>query len=209
MMLGPPKILECSSCKNYISDPTYLSWNTFGSTLWSDGKTESPMAPQELQLVKCRHCQTLIWIDDLPVVFDPRETGSDNEEKEFLDARPASNPSFQEYVDLLSRDLSDEQVRYVRIHAWWIANDRRRGKKEIVELSAPETDNLLALVSLLDERDGHERIMKAEALRELGGFSAAQRLLEMSFTEQLQEVAVFLGELNKQKNKAVTAIGDA
>lgn len=209
MMLGPPKILECSSCKNYISDPTYLSWNTVNSTRWSDGKTESPMAPQELTLRKCEHCQTLVWVDELPVIVDPKETGTDDKEQRVSGAHAASNPSFSEYMDFLSQGLSEQEVRYVRIHAWWFGNDKRRRANPSPGLSPAETDNLLALVSLLDEEDEQERIMKAEALRELGGFSAAQKILDTSFSEHLQEVAIFLGKLSKQKNKEVTEICDA
>ncbi len=76
MLPGPPKIVVCASCGAFISDPTYLSWNTFDSKLWSDGKNELPMAPQELPLMKCWNCNTLQWIDELPVANDPRDSDS-------------------------------------------------------------------------------------------------------------------------------------
>jgi hypothetical protein len=87
MMLGPPKVHECSSCKGQVSQPTYLSWNTIGSILWSDGKTVRPMGANDLALLKCEHCQSLVWIDELPIVYDPREPDSSGHDNNFSEAK--------------------------------------------------------------------------------------------------------------------------
>ena len=206
MMLGPPKIHECSSCKSQVSQPTYLSWNTIGSVLWSDGKTEQPMGPNDLALLKCGHCQSLVWIDELPIIYDPREADSGSHDNNFPKALPASDPTFHEYLKFLSPGLSDDQIHYVRVHAWWKGNDRRREESQFVDLNESETDNLLAIVALLDEADEYERIMKAEGLRELGGFSTAEKLLNTKYSEELTVIANFLLDLVKQKDKALVEV---
>ena len=206
MMLGPPKVHECSSCKGQVSQPTYLSWNTIGSILWSDGKTVRPMGANDLALLKCEHCQSLVWIDELPIIYDPRDPDSSGHDNNFSEALPASNPTLHDYLNFLSQGVSDEQVHYVRIHAWWTGNDRRRQEGSFVDLSEPETDNLLTLVSLLDETNENERIMKAEGFRELGGFSIAQELLSTKFSKELTGIARFLLDLVKQKNKALVKV---
>ena len=64
MRPGPTIIRKCSSCAAPMAQATFRSWNTFGGTLWSDGKVEAPMLPNRPWLVKCPHCNSLLWIDE-------------------------------------------------------------------------------------------------------------------------------------------------
>lgn len=207
MLPGPTRICECSACKNHILRPSYVSWNTFGAKIWSDGRTTLPLGPEELSLIKCQHCQRLVWIDELAVVSQKTWGLPISSEDEFSDAIPASCPNFSDYMDFLDREVKAEQkVRYVRIHAWWASNDKHRHLRKSISFSDDETDNLLALITLLDEDNENDRIMKAEALRELGGFSSAKKLLEKSFSDHLEQVSNFLLLLIEQKRKTVEEI---
>jgi hypothetical protein len=67
-----------------------------------------------------------------------------------------------------------------------------------------EIENLRALITLLDENDETDRIMKAEAHRELGEFENAEKLLAMPFGDELKDAAGFIRNQNKQGITSVT-----
>ena len=46
-----------------------------------------PMGANDLALLKCEHCQSLVWIDELPIVYDPREPDSSGHDNNFSEAK--------------------------------------------------------------------------------------------------------------------------
>ena len=206
MIVGSSKILECNHCEKQVDEPTYLSWNTVGSIRWSDGKMESPMAPDGLLLKKCGHCGNIVWLKDLRVLFDPRDKTDSEAENKSWHAKANSAPSFEDYIAYLAVSNDSSRAFYVRLHGWWAGNDRRRGDAKFSELSDAESDNLRAFVLLLDEGREDQRILKAEGLRELGDFSMAKKLLDASYSKELREIAGILLEQTEQENRAVIRI---
>jgi len=207
MTPGPTKIRECSACGKHVTEHTIGSGNTFGARFWTDGKIDAPMLPDQPWLIKCQHCGTLVWIDELTQVgkIDPGgvETlyGS-----RFPDARPGLVPTLQDYTAFLETGLSDKQKeRYVRLRSWWAGNDSRRGSNQSKPLNSFETENLRAFVNLLDESEEGDRLMKAEALRELGEFAEAKRLLVPKFDDDLAQAASIIRDLN---NKRVATVAE-
>ena len=65
MIPGPKYVYECSRCSGPISYRTMASGNTFNSILWSDGKLDAPMMPDQPAAVICPHCRELVWLQDL------------------------------------------------------------------------------------------------------------------------------------------------
>jgi len=131
------------------------------------------MLPDQPWLVKCQHCNTLVWIDEQKQVGEIDPWGSETRDADkFPDARPASTPTLQDYADFIEAGVSDkEKERYVRHRTWWAGNDPRREKSQSTSLDSFEAQNLRAFVTLLDEDEDNDRIMKAEALRELCEFA--------------------------------------
>ena len=205
MTPGPTIIRECSACRKYIAQYTIGSGNTFGARFWTDGKREAPMLPDQPWLVKCEHCNTLVWIDEQKQVgeIDPWGSRTGAEDK-FADARPASTPTLQDYAGFLDAGVIDkDKERYVRIRTWWAGNDTRRESGQATSLDPFETQNLRALVPLLDESEGNDRIMKAEVLRELGEFAASERLLATDYEDGLLQAVSMIRALSRNGNSVV------
>ena len=202
MMPGPTIIKKCSACTGLIKKYTIASGNTFGAIFWTDGKMDAPMLPDSPKLVKCPHCGSLIWIDQLETVeeistFDP---GSTN-------AREPGKPNMDDYASFLSNNrlLQPDVEKDVRVHAWWRGNDERRRDQQS-SFTETEIQNLNVLTALLDRSIDYERLMQAEIKRERGDFAQAMELLEQPFDEQLSDAATFIKNLTLQGDQVVVPI---
>ena len=63
-----------------------------------------------------------------------------------------------------------------------------------------------AFLTLLDETDDNDRIMKAEALRELGEFVVAEKLLATDFKDELTQAVSTIRRLNQKQIASVAEI---
>lgn len=201
MTPGSTIIRECSACGKHIAQHTIASGNTFGARFWTDGKRDASMLPDQPWLVKCEHCNSLVWIDEQKQVgeIDPWGSRARDADK-FPDARSALTPTLQEYAQLIEAGVSDKnKERYLRLRAWWAGNDPRRDTGRSAPLDSFEARNLRAFVTLLDEAEDNDRIMKAEALRELGEFAAAENLLATEFGEELLQAVSIISDLNLKR----------
>ncbi|MEI6315648.1 MAG: hypothetical protein WCO89_12315 [Syntrophus sp. (in: bacteria)] len=115
MRPGPTIIKKCSDCSEFFQQHTIKSGNTFyGAILWTDGKRETLMFPDQPWLVMCPHCQAPLWIDELEEIVES-EYGRDRHEV-FKDAIAYKMPSFDDYAILLEKGAcSPEKERYVRL----------------------------------------------------------------------------------------------
>ena len=164
------------------------------------------MLPDQPWLVKCQHCGSLVWIDEQMQVgeIDPWGSETDNRNR-FPDARPGSTPTLQDYANVLNVGESDtNKERYVRLRAWWAGNDLRRESGQSTPFDSFETQNLRAFLTLLDEADDNDRIMKAEVLRELGDFNEAEKLLATEYDDELKQAVSMIRELNQKRIATVT-----
>lgn len=62
MVPGESMIRRCPSCDGSIRQRILMSGNTFGARFWTDGKMDAPMLPSYPPLVRCPHCDTLLWL---------------------------------------------------------------------------------------------------------------------------------------------------
>lgn len=98
MFPGPTLIKQCANCAQPFAEETLASGNTFGAKYWTDGKTEAPMLPDQPALIKCPHCQALLWIEAQNLL----------DEVDFGDrtAYPAAQayllPTFEDYREVLA-----------------------------------------------------------------------------------------------------------
>ncbi len=202
MLPGPTIIKKCSECSGSIEEHTIASGNTFGATFWTDGKRDAPMLPDQPWLVKCPHCQALIWIDELEEVgeFEPF---SDSDA--FNDAKSCNVIELQDYFSELKKsNIGREKEQYLRLRTWWAGNDNRRGANSINRnLSDEEKGNLEALYNMLDSSDDNDRIMMAEIKRELGEFEDAEVILREPFVNELSQAVSIIIELNQRREPFV------
>ena len=201
MIPGPTLIRECSSCGKHIAQHTLKSGNTCGATFWTDGKRDAPMLPDYPLFGKCPYCGALLWIKEQTQAGElgGRITGN-FDAQQFADAQPALFPTLEDYAEFLKAGIHDKRKeRYVRMRAWWTGNDPRREESREMPLDSFEVENLRAFITLLDETDDGDRLMKAEALRELGEFAAAEKLLATKFAKEMTEAVSFIRNLNQKK----------
>lgn len=208
MIPGPDIIRKCSHCGGLIKQHSIMSGNTYGARFWTDGKVDAPMLPDQPWLVKCGQCNALVWIDEQrkagEIYWDRPPTKSD---AKFKSAVSTMDPSFEDYLTVLAEPISDaRKENYIRRRIWWAGNDRRRKRGKAVPMSDQEVENLRAYIACLNEIDEDERLMKAEAFRELGMFTEAKELLSGAFSEDVEYVATFVKKLADKRVAAVKEI---
>jgi len=204
MIPGQTIIRECSACGKHIAERTIISGNNCGARYWTDGKEDAPFLPDLPPLIKCQHCDTLVWIEEQRQVGKIKPCGKT---RKFADARPASTPTFQDYVGFLGVGVDDKvKERYVRLRTWWAGNDSRRESSQPTPLDSFETQNLRVFVTLLDEAEDDDRIVKAEALRELGEYADAEKLLATEFEDESLQFVSFIRDLTQKRIATVAEI---
>jgi hypothetical protein len=197
MLPGPTMIRKCSICTGLILEDTIASGNTFGARYWTDGKMEAPMLPDEPWLVKCPHCGALVWLDKQQLVGQTGPWGEGDEK--LNEALPFTIPSLEDYFVVLAKKVrSKKKLRYLRLRAWWAGNDTRRNEENPTPLTEDEIANISALHEMLDVSDDNDRIMKAEAIRELAKYEEAMALLSVPFPDQLSQAAGIIKGLAAQ-----------
>jgi len=187
-------IVACPHCGGLARFQTLLSGDTFGATRWSDGKIDAPTLPMPPAFVRCRKCRDFYWGDEATPVDRPSRGDQ-------AASRLATEPAEAEYLEVLDAGLvAPARERDARVLAWWRGNDARRGGgllRLLGKLVKRDDDearrrNLEALVMLFDDADPDDRLMKAEALRELGRFDEALAALARVNDEDRAEVAAIL-----------------
>lgn len=195
---APPSYLSCSSCGAAIEVQNMASGNTFGARYWTDGYRFAPMLPEQLPLIKCSSCSSLVWLDEL-AEFDGSELVD-------ADASEHQKPSFDELYSYINSnpDLEPMREQYVRLRAWWTGNDSRRD-----EVASPLTEaervNLLQLKELMTA-EGSDQLMKAEIYRELGDFEAAQKQLLGDFGGDFTAAIELIKALSDDENAGVAEL---
>lgn len=115
------------------------------------------------------------------------------------------------YLEALEEGLAPrpDEERELRLHAWWAGNKPyRRGAawRPFSQRSHSARDNLHAVLALCSPDDATQRLLRAEALRELEHFEDSAALLGTAFPEPLVELARFIQELALQRNSEVRCL---
>jgi hypothetical protein len=189
LLPGPDIVLACPHCENPVRRVTFASGNNLGAVYWSDGKMVARMWPDVVNVTRCPACNEIFWVEDAKRLgqideywkrSDPPDAATrweDAPEIMHLDAGGLASA-----IAATRSDRAD-RMQWLRIRLWHALNDPRRGttqnrspalQQALQQLFLP---NLEMLLPLLDEDEPGERLMKAEALREMGRFEEAMRLL--------------------------------
>ena len=168
------------------------------------------MLPQSPALVRCAHCQTLLWLPEAPLhEFATPPAMFEN----VKGALSPQTPTEADYLEAIETGLASDKEReiYCRVHAWHCFNDARRDEKnaaELDELSDVAATNMKALFASLDRVRPEERLMRAEIARELGRFPEALGLLRLKFDfgEDYAATAVRIRDLAERKLAGVARV---
>jgi hypothetical protein len=202
MTPGPIRIMTAPGCKRPVKFTTIgtinISVASVLATYWTDGKRESSMLPDERWFHKSPSQGALFWSDECQEIGRYFDRVGELEKEEWRDLDYAVEPSEEDYFAALA-DLarSSEKTRYLRMRLWWLGNDPIRKNKE-TNLSEPHLANLRQFADLLSDNDPNERLMKAEALRELSRFEEALHLLKHNFPEDYSQAALRIRQLTEQ-----------
>jgi hypothetical protein len=190
-------IRECPHCKAHVVQEETVSGNTFGAKFYTDGKREARMLPDHPALVKCPSCSNLFWVDEAVEVDSGFEAAS-GKIRVFA-------PSEKEMLNFLAGStLPKDKEIYLRVRAWWLANDAWRWVPNTTPaFSREQVKNLNALSALLDESEPGHRILKAEIARELGKFDDCLLLLSYQFEAGYEFATNFIKKLAEEKVRAV------
>jgi hypothetical protein len=183
-------IRDCPHCRAHVVQEDTLSGNTIGATFWTDGKREAKMLPDHPALAKCPESE------EVDSGFDAAK------------GKPqVMAPTGQELLDYLAgATLPKKKKVYLRLRAWWAANDGWRWVPNSKSaFSSDQVRNLDALSALMDEVEPGERILKAEIARELGRFDDCLLLLSYQFGEHYDMGVNFIKSLAQEGVQGVRA----
>jgi hypothetical protein len=187
-------VLRCPQCAGIAQLPTPTSGNTMGLVAWSDGHVEGPMWRDQPRLCRCPHCgrvflrRTATELESLSAAEGARAPAR-------TEAPAVEQPTEDELLDFAESGLSPDDERLVRLAAWREGNHafRREGAQWVSLSRRPRALRNLQL--LLDKLTDslHDRLVRAEGLREQGHFSdalASLARLDSSAARRIAQLAV-------------------
>jgi hypothetical protein len=180
--------------------------NAFGATFYTDGYIKGEMYDETCWLNVCPSCGEYFWLEDAK----PR-TGDGVQTRAAVGLLPPAEGVRDEGFEtaLRARPWKNRaQELYLRIRAWWWSNRPYRDQSpEPFQVAAQDEANLMRLLQLLDEDDGHQRLMRAEIYRELGLFELAVAELGGDFDDRYGPAGRRIRELAERRERAVQPIG--
>ena len=208
MLPGPTHILQCSECGECFKRGTLSSGNNFGRKHWTDGEFTGSRFYAPPQLVKCPHCDAVIWLQEQDKVNEIPGYLSFLGKEEKADKTLTELPFYEDVneIDLVrfleANNLVTNKEVVARIQLWRLGNNKRR-----TGIDSPLTDleikNLQKLVEICSANDDESVLLKIEMLRELGKFEDAQKLLKFNFTEDYQHLAEAQQQFLEQKTSTL------
>ncbi len=209
MSTGADEIVSCPVCGRLARVPRPLAAGGGEIRQWSDAKTEPLPAPSPPPITRCPSCTEFYWLADAGPVNRPSEEngGVLEEEREEPAVRELGE---REYYEAIEEGLGSDPEREhaLRLLAWWRSNDRWRGREPAGAKLRPADydENLLHLVRILEAGGDDDRLLRAEALRELGRHEEALEALPEPAPEGLEPVARAIRTLAEARDPYVREI---
>lgn len=180
MLPGPAQLYACPHCGKKKAMFTVLSCNTFGSTLWSDGRSIYPMRHTLSFIQRCESCNSYSLLSEW------KERGYDKNNY----SGSTSNLTYKEvkeaYIKLTASGRYDsEEILSISLEYIRAYNDHFRRKEDPAE----ENDDLALFMNASDEtikllgNDSDSLITKAELYRERGDFKSAREILLTAYNK--------------------------
>lgn len=205
---GPTPIIQCPGSEELASYPTAGSGNTFGKQIWSDGFTSYPMLPIDPLVARCGDAGDFFWLADAKRIgaIEAFPLIGTRTPKAWFQAKSVQFPHDGDINEAVIRRLGTDHGKeiYLRTFTWRLANsivtERRRSEPAASALlpDSAARANVRRLVAVLNADDPNERLLKAEALRELGQFDDATQVLQLPFPPELEAARRWIRELVDQ-----------
>lgn len=139
MLHGELQLFKCKGCDKHVTRQTLLSGNSFGQTVWTDGRIDMPMMPRkhDLPFWYCPECQTFQGVSAMKII---EELGPPPIPLEWRDAPglwkkayEMQEPGWRQYLDGIrqwqKRLVPDPDLEtFIRLLSWHRYNDRFRHK---------------------------------------------------------------------------------
>ncbi len=182
MESGPDIFYRCANCDHLLRQESIFSGNTFGATIYSDGKTIAPMMPEFADLSKCKSCKHIFWVTKAKEIAEHYPHMVNTLNLEWQNAHMLGFLTINEYFRALDQGLvtTSEEELYIRKQILWAFNDRvRKGKALFRAKKDPFRweENLDKLLNLLSPDDVDQKIMIAEIYRYKGDFKKCLELI--------------------------------
>ena len=201
MIPGPPELFKCPSCDEILCRGSIMSGNTFGSRLFSDGKTISPMLPDFPQIAECLGCDEILWLEgnevnEADLVYPDKIYV---QRAKFLNAFKLNAAIHRGMAKNLAQEI------YIRRYIVWAINDRVRSNEKIFpddNFKNIWDENQSFLIDLLNENNIDHRFLLIEMYRNRGDFYKAYNLLMPVYTRKymgIKEAFKFHIENKNQK----------
>jgi hypothetical protein len=209
------QVAACPHCQGLAKYRTIQPGNSVGTRIWTDGRRIAPMRPSPPAVVQCRHCAESYWLTEAKEIGTIRIGGEDPgaEKSAWKEAEYVVEASEEGYYTALEAKLARDRAleKVLRTFVWWRGNNADREcapEEEGTETAYPEAfrSNLTALTLLFNVKSTGERIMKAEAMRELGEYEEALELLNGIQERDYDAVVRFLRDLCNRADATVREI---
>jgi len=159
---------------------TLDSGNSFGATIYSDGKVFAPQCLEFPLITICSKCSQIFWLNDESYTgiesryFIEEHEGTAVEDSRFL--------TFNEYVHAAEAKIykTIDQEIFIRQHIWWEFNHRKSTGLSFFKSDSEELlwrANINRLLELFDPSDVYQRILIAELNRHLGNFEECLEII--------------------------------
>ncbi|HZY82389.1 MAG TPA: hypothetical protein VFE50_22845 [Cyclobacteriaceae bacterium] len=203
-----PSLVACPHCGTRFFKEEWVSYNTFGATLWSDGVLVGPGVPSFTSPYgKCTQCGGFFSTEKSRVKGKVTEADLDS-------AKRLKSPSITDYFTILANDnlipdLPKRREMKLRSLVWYACNDVVRYKQENPDLpgKAARQENMEKLAALLEDSDEPEdMLMVAELYRQLGKFSLARQTLSKVTSEEFKDTRHRIAWLCLMRRKKLAVV---
>ncbi len=164
------------------------------------------MLPEFPEATRCVNCLHFFFFEDASGI-DAQDDGKKNG---IID-NVAENLDWQEcHAALLEHaPQTQTQENYLRFRLWWSANDHVRRPEQILPPPCPDNvfrENLLVLIRNLNGPEPGNKLMRAEALRELGHFAEAEEALHGAVPDDLAFAHSKISQLVRSRQTRVVRL---
>lgn len=210
MLPGPTLVYKCPKCNNLISKGSLRSGNTFGATIYSDGKIYASHNPEFPSIVKCSKCELIFWLNEkcyIGTEASPQETNT-IKEYDGIEIEASKFLTVDEYSEALNAGVFEtvhEEI-FIRLRIWWDFNHRKRNDLPFFDSETEKSlwfENINRLLELFDTTDVHQRIYIAELNRHLGNFETCMNIINgLDDDQQWRKYKIYFAEeCNKGNTK--------
>lgn len=202
MTYGPDKILCLPRSGTLTRISTLASGNTFGATQWTDGRQVIPMLPDDPWLRLHRPTGEFFWTDECE---EAGEDLSEEDHERWEGVAYADDPTPEDLWHALEQCVthSEEKLRYLRVWLWWKQNDTVRETGRLQADADQFRVNALEIIRTSDLDNPNQRLMAAEAARNIGEFGQALSLLGAEFPAAYEHAVEKIRTLALQQDRLV------